>query len=50
MVDDQLPIGSEGQSPRLPVQHVPQQGALSLRQGSTALDLFEESKAEDGDV
>jgi capsular exopolysaccharide synthesis family protein len=50
MVDDQLPTGSEGQPPRLPIRHVPAQGTLALRPGSTALDLFEDPKADDGEV
>jgi capsular exopolysaccharide synthesis family protein len=50
MVDDQLPVGANGENPRLPVHRGPEQGVLSLRSGSTALDMFEEPKRDEDEI
>ena len=50
MVDDQLPVGANGDDPRLPARRMPQQGSLALQTGGTALDLFEEPKRDDDEI
>jgi capsular exopolysaccharide synthesis family protein len=50
MVDDQLPVGASGDESRFPVHRNPEQGTLSLRTGSTALDLFEEPKRDEDEI
>jgi capsular exopolysaccharide synthesis family protein len=50
MVDDQLPASAEGNDSRLPIRHIPAQGALALRPGTTALDLFEEPRGDAAEI
>jgi succinoglycan biosynthesis transport protein ExoP len=50
MVDDQLPVDANGEVPRLPVHRSPEQGALVLRTGGTALGLFEEPKRDEDEI
>lgn len=50
MVDDQLPVGASGDDPRLPIRRSPEQGALALFSGGTALDLFEENKRDESEI
>jgi capsular exopolysaccharide synthesis family protein len=47
MVDDQLPANTGDGDAHLPVRHVAGPGALALRGGATALDLFEEPRKDD---
>src|SRR5690606_22817285 len=50
MSDDNLPVGSNDKEPRLPAHRVPQQGALALHTGGTALDLFEEPARDEDEI
>src|SRR5690606_17243417 len=50
MSDDNLPVGSNDKEPRLPAHRAPQQGALALHTGGTALDLFEEPKRDEDEI
>src|SRR5690606_13269399 len=50
MSDDNLPVGSNDQEPRLPAHRAPQQGSLALHTGGTALDLFEEPKRDEDEI
>jgi capsular exopolysaccharide synthesis family protein len=50
MVDDQLPVGANGEDPRLPIRRSPEQGMLTLRPAGMALDLFEEPKKDEDEI
>lgn len=50
MSDENLPIGANDQDPRLPARRGPEQGMLALRQGSMALDLFDEPKRDEDEI
>src|SRR5690606_27920654 len=50
MSDDNLPVGSNDKEPRLPAHRAPQQGALALHTGGTALDLFEEPARDEDEI